>query len=57
MILTEASPVTTFLAALRLKCSDAPCGYQEYSFSTTCNESAAGMTMWYKDVGLNGSCL
>ncbi len=30
MILTGASPVTTFLAVLRLKCSDTPCGYQEH---------------------------
>jgi len=31
MILTGASPVTTFLPVLRLKCSDTPCGYQEHS--------------------------
>jgi hypothetical protein len=30
MILTGASPVTTFLAFLRLKCSGTPCGYQEH---------------------------
>src|SRR5260221_11081821 len=29
MILTGTGPVTTFLAVLRLKCSDTPCGYQE----------------------------
>src|SRR5260370_8051646 len=31
LLLTGASPVTTFLAVLRLKCSDTPCGYQEHS--------------------------
>jgi len=33
MVLTGASPVTTFLAVLRLKCSDTPCGYQEHSLT------------------------
>ncbi len=38
MSLTGASPVTTFLAVLRLKCSDTPCGYQELLFARAAPE-------------------
>ncbi len=45
MVLTGASPVTTFLAVLRLKCSDTPCGYQEQYRSV--REHLPTLRLWF----------